>query len=555
MTHSKTRREKQRSYLLNHADPRPLNFFSRFKYRSSSNAYHDYGLRLNRALQEAPDSKKLLNLRRKWDNDEYRDDWACYKDSLEDRKANRKVKKRKREAHISFHEQLDGGLDGKSRQTGDTTSDNDRELVNNDDTSFVTQTESTSSDNDDDNSNISLVAQTQTETTTTDNYDDSKKFVSSLAPQIEIVLGDFISNEERSNDELDAYVNETIRDGNKWIVCDTDVRDLLVKWKQEKPRPRTDLAFYDIIDITPGSNSDFVQSLPNDAVQDMKQSKRFPTPNVDEMKNYIIDFIKTNEFRNFVDESYLKTRVNNKTKFVWDYLNILVESFERDNDLTNYNLSEFGYREIFFTPLIRSLFRGTHREMNIYFGNRKKKDGEDRNVGRKIDIIWSMKLTDLEFSIGEISGPPNQLDHSHFFNDKIKIAKMLKVSINRIVKKYGGTGMDLSLVKLYGLHVYYNEVIVYEMSIPFRGLYIFCEVMRSKLPTNEVEIGLILQSVSVFLKFKELLGKSLADLRKYIQDACTRTPDNNENAHLFITLTDLTPEKKKVQPVNGKKRK
>ncbi|CAG8534871.1 6781_t:CDS:2, partial [Acaulospora morrowiae] len=136
-------------------------------------------------------------------------------------------------------------------------------------------------------------------------------------------------------------------------------------------------------------------------------------------------------------------------------------------------------------------------------------------------------LTDLEFSIGEISGPPNQLDHSHFFKDKIKIAKMLKVIINRIVK-YGGTGMDLSLVKLYGLHVYYNEVIVYEMSIPFRGLYVFCEVMRSKLPTNEVEIGLILRSVSVLLKFKELLGKSLADLRKYIHDACTRIPDNNE---------------------------
>ncbi|CAG8741144.1 3584_t:CDS:2, partial [Acaulospora morrowiae] len=212
------------------------------------------------------------------------------------------------------------------------------------------------------NSNISLVAQTQTETATTDNYDDGKKFVSSLAPRIEIGLGDFISNEERSNDELDAYVNETIQDGNKWIVCETDVRDLLIIWKQEKPRPRTDLAFYDIIDITPGSNSDFVQSLPNDAVQEMKQSKTFPTPNmdnVDEMKNYIIDFIKTDEFRNFVDESYLKTRVNNKTKFVWDYLNILVESFERDNDLTNYNLSELRYREIFFTPLIRSLFRCT----------------------------------------------------------------------------------------------------------------------------------------------------------------------------------------------------
>ena len=63
------------------------------------------------------------------------------------------------------------------------------------------------------------------------------------------------------------------------------------------------LAFYDIIDITPGSNSDFVQSLPNDAMQEMKQSKTFPTPNidnVDEMKNYIIDFIKVSLFSLFL---------------------------------------------------------------------------------------------------------------------------------------------------------------------------------------------------------------------------------------------------------------
>lgn len=43
-----------------------------------------------------------------------------------------------------------------------------------------------------------------------------------------------------------------------------------------------------------------------------------------------------------------------------------VESFERDNDLADYNLSELGYREIFLAPLIRSLFRGKHREMSIF---------------------------------------------------------------------------------------------------------------------------------------------------------------------------------------------
>lgn len=86
--------------------------------------------------------------------------------------------------------------------------------------------------------------------------------------------------------------------------------------------------------------------------------------------------------------------------------------------------------------------------------NREKDDEEDRNSGRKIDIIWSMKPTDLEFSIGEVSGPPNQHNHTHYFNDKLKIAKMLKVIFNRIVKKYGGVSMNLSLLTLYGVHVY-----------------------------------------------------------------------------------------------------
>jgi hypothetical protein len=33
-----------------------------------------------------------------------------------------------------------------------------------------------------------------------------------------------------------------------------------------------------------------------------------------------------------------------------------MESFERDNDFADYNLSELGYWEIFLTSLMRSLF-------------------------------------------------------------------------------------------------------------------------------------------------------------------------------------------------------
>jgi len=82
-----------------------------------------------------------------------------------------------------------------------------------------------------------------------------------------------------------------------------------------------------------------------------------------------------------------------------------------------------------------------------------KNDEEDRSSGRKIDVVWTT-LPKLEFAIGEVSGPPNQHQHPHFFGDKLKIAKMLKVMLNRIVRVYEGIGESLSLLKLYGLQIY-----------------------------------------------------------------------------------------------------
>jgi hypothetical protein len=55
------------------------------------------------------------------------------------------------------------------------------------------------------------------------------------------------------------------------------------------------LGFYDIVDITPGSNSDFVRSLPIDIVHEIRQLKSLPTikmDSTDNMKKYIVDFIR-----------------------------------------------------------------------------------------------------------------------------------------------------------------------------------------------------------------------------------------------------------------------
>ncbi|RIA90668.1 hypothetical protein C1645_769362 [Glomus cerebriforme] len=104
-------RKEQKDFLKNSEDPRPANFFMKFKYRSKKLGIQDYGLRLSETLQDVPESEKLLKLKRRWEADDYGEDWNYYEDEKEKRKADRKVKKRKCKAHVAFHDDLDERLD------------------------------------------------------------------------------------------------------------------------------------------------------------------------------------------------------------------------------------------------------------------------------------------------------------------------------------------------------------------------------------------------------------------------------------------------------------
>ncbi|CAG8602570.1 6826_t:CDS:2, partial [Paraglomus occultum] len=111
MTRTQEVREEQTNFLKKHENPRPSNFFIEFKYRRKSTGQHDYKQQLDKALQDDPNSEKLLDLRRKY-NDDYKNDWARYEDWKKNKKVNETVKKRKRNAHATFHAQLDDDLVG-----------------------------------------------------------------------------------------------------------------------------------------------------------------------------------------------------------------------------------------------------------------------------------------------------------------------------------------------------------------------------------------------------------------------------------------------------------
>ncbi|EXX53484.1 hypothetical protein RirG_243450 [Rhizophagus irregularis DAOM 197198w] len=103
------------------------------------------------------------------------------------------------------------------------------------------------------------------------------------------------------DETLETLAKESLVRNEEWIIGGKiNVRESLKKWKREKVRPHNDLGYYDIIDITPGSNSDFVNSLSKFEYEEVicYDPPKLPNFDYDEIKALIVKNIKV--FDNFV---------------------------------------------------------------------------------------------------------------------------------------------------------------------------------------------------------------------------------------------------------------
>nr|CAG8438072.1 4032_t:CDS:2 [Entrophospora candida] len=83
---------------------------------------------------------------------------------------------------------------------------------------------------------------------------DKKENESIEAENIPIVVDDEV---------LESLMKETIVGSIKYMIGLFDVEKALVEWKEKKEWPCNDLVYYDILNITPGSNSKFIKELPS----------------------------------------------------------------------------------------------------------------------------------------------------------------------------------------------------------------------------------------------------------------------------------------------------
>ncbi|CAG8809302.1 22483_t:CDS:2 [Gigaspora margarita] len=68
-----------------------------------------------------------------------------------------------------------------------------------------------------------------------------------------------------------------------------NVRESLIIWKLRNNPPCDDLAYYDILDLTPGSNSDFVKNyLPTEIYNRLMCEQKLRQKEYNEIKHYII---------------------------------------------------------------------------------------------------------------------------------------------------------------------------------------------------------------------------------------------------------------------------
>ncbi|KAI7874444.1 hypothetical protein K492DRAFT_211583 [Lichtheimia hyalospora FSU 10163] len=117
----------------------------------------------------------------------------------------------------------------------------------------------------------------------------------------------------------------------------------------------------------------------------------------------------------------------------------------------------------------------------------KLDDAGRRSNGSNIDGIITHVNTGQELCIVEISGPPPKNDHTHYINDRRKIAVNLKKMFLAILQKYATSNPStLKDLVLLGVHMYKNQLYIYSMTMPALGIFTFSTIHHVTLPNEAI---------------------------------------------------------------------
>lgn len=143
-------------------------------------------------------------------------------------------------------------------------------------------------------------------------------------------------------------------------------------------------------------------------------------------------------------------------------------------------MTEAEYTARFITPLIDLILKPCSTKMTFKPGEQKLllvknyensalTEDDIRLPGSNIDDIIKNMGFDVAFFLIEVLGTPNSPtdNYNHYKGDRSKLAKNLKYLFKVVISMKGMPLFKSACkFKLFGIHVYYDQVYVYSLSMP-----------------------------------------------------------------------------------------
>ncbi|KAF1800368.1 hypothetical protein FB192DRAFT_1428727 [Mucor lusitanicus] len=220
--------------------------------------------------------------------------------------------------------------------------------------------------------------------------------------------------------------------------------------------------------------------------------------------------------------------------------------------------AEFTARLI--TPLIDLVLKPCHTTMNFKPGQQKLqlvKDYENsalteddtRLPGPNINVIIKNVALDIPLCLVEISGSPNNPsdNFNHYKGDRNKLAKNLKYLFKVVLSMKGVPSFESSgKIKLFGIHVYYDQVYVYSLSMPMWDVFVFKLEFKFDIPIKPTLFPSTLPTfVSKLFQLGELLDNFSDTLHTFLSTNDYESSSSSDSDKSTFSNPKISPKKRK----------
>nr|CAG8638707.1 13564_t:CDS:2 [Entrophospora candida] len=266
---------------------------------------------------------------------------------------------------------------------------------------------------------------------------------------------------EEEDDEFNADITIIGGKSTDWIVNGIHIRERLTQYQLDKNPSKTKPEYYDVIFFNSNDKDGFLGTLDKSIIVQMRNDIRIE---------------------------------------LMEDVNLFLDPMSEGTYIINVLAPILGYFFIKNKKDWLASYGETCLKASAKDGNSQKTDDECRSSGKKIDTIISMREEDKEFSVTEVSGPLMKNDWAHFKGDRMKITKMLKALMNQFAEL--SPSSDITLVRLYGLQSYLNELTIYEFQLKYTEIYTMEATLTFSLPKTWTDMAKAHETVMGLLKYE-----------------------------------------------------